>query len=125
MTTTNHEPDGCPVCIVRALTEGEPKTWWPNQPASVRGVVLQIGRTTSQFTTSAGETIPYADLWLDGLDRVRIVGYGHVGRELDRLKPTVGDTLTVAYTGQGTIDSGKYAGRAYRRHTVELQRGHH
>lgn len=128
MTTTNHDHTGretCPVCVVRALTEGEPKTWWPFEPASVKGVILQFGRTVSQFTAYVGETIPYADLWLGGLDRVRVVGYGSLGRDLDRLKPTVGDTLTVTYTGQGTIERGKYAGRAYRAHTVEIERGHH
>lgn len=125
-TTTNHESDGCPVCIVRALTEGEPKAWWPTEPASVKGVVLQYGRTTTRFSTYIGDgTIPYVDLWLGGTDRVRIPGYGSAGRELDRLEPTVGDTLTVAYTGVGTIDRGKYAGRAYRMHTIEITRGHH
>jgi hypothetical protein len=125
MTTTKHKPDGCPVCIVRALTEGQPKPWWPSEPASVKGVVLWVGSVPSPYAVLARETIPTVDLWIGGTDRIRIVGYGSVGREFDRLKPTVGDTLTVTYTGQGTIDSGKYAGRAYRRHTVELQRGHH
>lgn len=128
MTTTNHDHTGrvdCPVCVVRALTEGEPTVWWPNEPASVKGVVLQIGRTTSQFTTYVGETIPYVDIWLGGLDRVRIVGYGHVGRELDRVKPVTGDTLTVTYTGVGTIERGKFAGRPFRKYTVEITRGHH
>jgi hypothetical protein len=120
MTTTNHEPDGCPVCIVRALTEGEPRAWWPNEPASVKGVVLQVGRTTSQFAIY-GQTLPYVDLWLGGTDRARVAGYGSLGR----IQPTVGDTLTVAYTGQGTIERGKHAGKPYRMHTVEITRGHH
>lgn len=72
-----------------------------------------------------GETIPYVDLWLGGTDRVRIVGYGSLGRDLDRIKPTTGDTLTVDYVGQGTIKSGRFQGRAYRKYTVEITRGHH
>lgn len=113
------------MCIVRALTEGEPRHWWPSEPASVKGVVLWAGTVPSPYTVLASDTLPVVDLWLGGTDRIRIVGYGSVGREFDRLKPTTGDTLTVTYTGRGTIDSGKYAGRAYRMHTVELQRGHH
>lgn len=123
--TSNQEPDDCPVCILRALTEGEPKSWFPSEPASVNGVVLQYGRTASRFTAYVDGNIPFVDLWPGGTDRVRILGYGSLGRELDRLAPTVGDTLTVAYTGQGTIERGKYAGRAYRAHTVEIKRGHH
>lgn len=129
MTTTNHDHTGretCPVCVVRALTEGEPKTWWPSEPASVKGVVLQVGRTATQFSRYIGDgTIPYVDLWLGGTDRVRVAGYGHVGRELDRVNPVTGDTLTVTYDGVGTIERGKFAGRPYRMHTVEITRGHH
>jgi hypothetical protein len=128
MTTTNHDHTGretCPVCVVRALTEGEPKVWFPSEPATVKGVALWVGTIPSRFAMLAADTLPVVDLWLGGLDRVRVVGYGSLGRELDRLAPTVGDTLTVAYTGQGTIQNGKYAGRAYRAHTVEITRGHH
>lgn len=125
MTTTTHKPDKCPVCIVRALTEGEPRPWWPSEPATVEGVVLKVGTVPNHLGTIVrADTFPFVDLWLGGTDRVRIVGYGSVGREFDRLKPTVGDTLTVQYVGQGTIDSGKYAGRAYRKHDVQIQRGH-
>lgn len=131
MTTTNHDHTGretCPVCVVRALTEGEPKVWFPSEPASVKGVVLRTGDTPAALNVSAilgTSNLPYVDLWLGGMDRVRLIGFGSLGRELDRLKPTVGDTLTVAYTGQGTIQRGKFAGRAYRAHTVEITRGHH
>jgi hypothetical protein len=127
MTTTNHcqEPDSCPVCITRALTEGEPLLWWPNEPATVKGVVLKVGTVPNRYPMIAGETIPYVDLWLGGTDRVRISALGLMFRnQLERAAPTVGDTLTVAYTGQGTIDGGKYRGQAYRMHTVEIQRGH-
>lgn len=127
MTSTNHIKDGCPVCIVRALTEGEPNQWFPSEPATVQGVVLKIGSQSAARNVSAilgVLDLPYVDLWLGGVQRVRLIGYGSLGRDLDRLAPTVGDTLTVAYTGQGTIPSGKFAGRAYRAHTVEIMRGH-
>lgn len=128
MTTTNHDHTGrltCPVCIVRSLTEGEPQTWFPSEPASVKGVILWVGTIPTPFAMLATDTLPVVDLWLGGMDRVRIVGYGNLGRELNRMAPTVGDTLTVTYTGHGTIARGKYAGRAYRAHTVEITRGHH
>lgn len=123
---TGHEPDGCPVCIVRALTEGEPKPWFPSEPASVKGVVIKVGTTPNHYSVIQGDTFPFVDLWLGGTDRVRIAGLGATLRTaLERAAPTVGDTLTVAYTGQGTIDRGKFVGRAYRMHTVEITRGHH
>lgn len=128
MTTTNHDHTGpeCPVCLVRALTEGEPNPWFPSEPASVKGVVIKIGTTPNRYSMVAGDTFPYVDLWLGGTDRVRISGIGATFRTaLERAAPTVGDTLTVAYTGQGTIDRGKHAGRAFRMHTVEITRGHH
>lgn len=125
----NHDHTGqatCPVCIVRVLTEGEPTTWWPNEPASVKGVVLKIGTVPNRFSMIAGDTLPYVDLWLGGTDRVRISAIGTMlGEAMRRAAPTVGDMLTVTYTGQGTIERGKYAGRAYRAHTVEITRGHH
>lgn len=123
---SGHEPDGCPVCIVRALTEGEPREWWPNEPATVKGVVLWTGTVPSRFAMLGSDVVPVVDLWLGGTDRVRVVAYGAtLGEAIRRAAPTVGDTLTVAYTGRGTIQSGKFMGRAYRMHTVEIQRGHH
>jgi len=124
MTSTNHIKDGCPVCIVRALTEGEPKVWFPSEPATVKGVVLWVGTIPNRFAVLAVDTLPVVDLWLSGTDRVRLVGYGSLGRDLERLAPTVGDTLTVQYTGQATISSGRYAGRAYRKYETEIMRGH-
>lgn len=125
MTGAGHATDGCLMCAVRALTEGEPEVWRPSEPASVKGVVLWVGTVPNRYAVMAGDTFPVVDLWLGGLDRVRVIGHGSLGRELDRLAPTVGDTLTVAYTGHGTIEGGKYAGGAYRAHTVEITRGHH
>jgi hypothetical protein len=127
MTTTNepHTPDGCLMCAVRALTEGEPTTWWPNEPASVKGVVLKIGRTPSRFAF-AGETVQFVDLWLGGTTRVRVVAYGvTLDTALTKAAPTVGDTLTVDYVGQFTIESGKHRGKPFRKHTVTVERGHH
>ena len=129
MTTTNHDHTGrldCPVCVVRALTEGTPNPWFPSEPASVKGVVLWSGSVPRPYAMLATDTIPVVDLWLGGTDRVRISGVGATLRTaLERAAPQIGDTLTVTYTGQGTIDRGKHAGRAYRMHTVEIERGHH
>jgi hypothetical protein len=127
MTTTNetHAPDGCLMCAVRALTEGEPRTWWPDEPASVHGVVLRQGSVPSQFSIYGGE-VPFVDLWLGGTERVRVMAYGAMlGAALARAEIQVGDTLTVAYEGQGFIERGKHAGRQFRKHTVNVMRGHH
>jgi hypothetical protein len=124
-TTDQHTPDGCLMCAVRALTEGEPRTWWPGEPASVEGVVLQYGKTTSQFAPM-GETIPYVDLWLGHMDRIRIKAYSATLRTaLTKAAPQVGDTLTVTFEGHREITSGKLRGQKYRHHTVTVERGHH
>jgi hypothetical protein len=128
MTTTNHDHAGptCPVCLVRALTEGEPKLWWPSEPASVKGVVLVQGRVRDRFSLDTDGKVPFVDLWLGGMDRVRIRAYGFtLANALTQAAPTVGDTLTVNYEGQGTIERGKAAGRPFRKHSVEIERGHH
>jgi hypothetical protein len=124
-TTEQHTPDGCLMCAVRALTEGEPKAWWPNEPASVKGVVLKRGEVPSQFSIYGG-TVPFVDLWLGGTERVRVMAYGAIlGGAIQKADPAVGDTLTVVYEGQGTIEHGKHAGKPFRRHSVTVERGHH
>lgn len=123
--TEQHAPDGCLVCTVRALTEGTPQNWFPSEPASVKGVVLQVGTFLSAFAWTPDDRIPYAHLWIGGTDRVRIEGYGSLGREIVHWDPAVGDTMIVDYTGLGTIERGRFAGRPYRMHTVKVERGHH
>lgn len=114
------------MCLVRALTEGEPKTWWPNEPASVKGVVLVQGRVRDRFALDTDGKVSFVDLWLGGMNRVRILTYGFTLSEaMAKASPQVGDTLTVHYEGQGTIERGKYAGRPFRKHLVEIERGHH
>lgn len=116
----------CLLCTVRTLTEGEPTIWHPSEPASVKGVVLKTGHKVTNFSILLDQAVPYVDLWLGGTDRVRVMGYGGTLRNLFMdTNPQVGDTVTVAYTGQGTIERGKFAGKPYRMHTVEVERGHH
>lgn len=113
------------MCAVRALTEGEPRTWWPDEPAEVTGVVLRQGSVPSQFSIYGGE-VAFVDLWLGGTERVRVMAYGAMlSGALFRAAPEVGDTLTVAYEGKGRIERGKHAGREFRKHTVSVTRGHH
>lgn len=124
MTTETHTPDGCLMCAVRALTEGEPKTWWPEEtPASVQGVVLRLGTVAQPFL---GRLVPYADLWLGGTDRVRVTAMGaHLESQFTAAAPQVGDVMTVIYEGKHNITGGKYDGRQYRRFAVTVTRGHH
>jgi hypothetical protein len=121
----DHALDGCLMCAVRTLTEGEPKTWNPDEPASVKGVVIGIGTFASQYTLW-DNPIPFVDLWLGGLNRVRIEAYGTTLRNaIEKADVKVGDTLTAEYLGFGDILTGKYAGKTYRKYTVGVERGHH
>lgn len=127
MTTTNepHIPDGCLMCTVRALTEGEPEIWNPGEPASVKGVVIRTGTVTSEYTLW-DVMIPFVDLWLGGLSRVRIVAYGATLRSaIEKAEVKVGDTMTAEYLGFGEILTGKYAGKPYRKYAATVERGHH
>lgn len=117
-----HVPDGCLLCAVRALTEGTPEIWNPGEPATVTGVVLRQGHLPSTFQTS----VPFVHLWVEGLRRVRIMGYGlTLGTALEGAALQIGDTLTVEYLGYRTIERGKWAGRPYRHHEISVKRGHH
>lgn len=125
MTTTTHEPDGCLMCAVRALTEGDAPVWWPGEPgASVTGVVVRMGQLPAEAFSP--EPIPFVDLWLGHLDRVRIKAYGStIRRALEAAAPQVGDTLTVTFEGHREIPAGRQRGQKYRHHTVTITRGHH
>jgi hypothetical protein len=124
MTTTIHIEDGCLLCAVRALTEGEPRTWWPEETgASVQGIVLRLGTVPQPIL---GRPVPFVDLWLGGTDRVRVVCLGaHLERQIEMASPQVGDALTVIYEGKHDITSGKHRGLQYRKFAATVKRGHH
>lgn len=120
-------PD-CLLCAVRALTEGDPKTWWPGEPgASVAGVILRVDRVKSEFAdlqTTDG-TVPFIDLWT-GNERVRVIGYGRVLQmAMKAAAPAVGDRAVVTFTHWGAIERGRFAGKKFRVITVTVERGHH
>ena len=115
------------MCAVRALTEGEPRIWWPEEPpASVQGIVLRMGEVPSQFAMYASDTVGFVDLWLGDMERVRVMAYGAtLASALAKAAPTVGDALTVRFTGWGEIERGKHAGRKFRKFEIDVKRGHH
>jgi hypothetical protein len=128
MTTEKHNADGCLMCAVRALTEGEPNAWVPGETGSgVTGVVLAMGETDSpSIYDLTGQNIPYVDLWLGGRERVRIMAFGAtLRRAVEKADPKIGDTLTVTFDGYGEINTGKHRGLKFRQHTVNVVRGHH
>lgn len=128
MTTQTHEPDGCLMCAVRALTEGAPDAWVPGEPGSgVTGVVIAIGEMDSPSAYDMrGTLVRYVDLWLGGTERTRIVAFGTtLSRAVEKADPKIGDTMTVTFVGYGVINTGKYRGMKFRQNTVNVVRGHH
>jgi hypothetical protein len=125
MTTTNeHEhADGCLMCAVRALTEGDPAaTWTPEREgATISGVVLRMGELPTNFGM-----IPFVDLWLGGTSRVRVKAYGAQLRDaIKSSAPLVGDRLSVWFDGERTIPAnGRHRELTYRSFSVNVQRGH-
>jgi hypothetical protein len=120
MTDHTHETD-CLMCAVRALTEGDPATWNPQVAGeTVSGTVLKMGQLSTNFGM-----VPFVDLWRGGHDRIRIRAYGAVLRNtLESVAPQVGDTLSVWFDGEETVQKGPRAGTTYRSFSANVQRGH-
>lgn len=123
MTTDMSHEDGCLMCAVRALTEGEPAVnWTPETPGqAISGVVLRHGSFEHEM---AGE-VPFVDLWTGGTGRVRVKAFPAMLRDaIRRSEAKVGDTLTLRFEGSRTIESGRFAGRQFKTFSAETQRGH-
>lgn len=128
MMNETHDWDGCLMCAVRALTEGRPKDWAMTknlEPGdTVTGVILRQGTQPTHWSDSP---VPYVDLWLGGVTRVRVTGHGQVLREaLVSAETQVGDTLTVTF--EGTRELPPKGGRGpltYKMFAVSVDRGHH
>lgn len=118
---TAHE-DGCLMCAVRALTEGDPAaSWVPGAGATISGVVLRKGELTTEF----GQ-VPFVDLWTGGTGRVRVAAYpSTLRRSIEAAAPRIGDRLQVWFDGERFIEPPHpKAGRTYKAFSVNVQRGH-
>jgi len=128
MTDETHDWDGCLMCAVRALTEGRPQDWAlrkdPAEGDTVTGVVLRMGTQPTYYTDAQA---PYVDLWLGGVERVRVAGHGTMLREaLISAEIQVGDTVTVTFEGVKPIPAkGRQPERSFKKFTVTVERGHH
>lgn len=113
----------CLMCAIRQLTEGRPKTWEPESDGdTVIGIVLRTGTQPSHFQGQ----VPFIDLWLGELDRVRVVGHAaNLGQAIEAAEAKVGDRIVARFDGRRQVERGRLAGRSYRVFTVEVQRGHH
>lgn len=122
--TGEHHEDGCLMCAVRALTEGEPREIMFDNPGDeVTGVILKVGRRAAPFADE--DWAPYVWLWLGGAKRVRVTGYGvTLKRGLEDAAGAVGDTMTIRFEGPTTISSGRFKGKPYRLFVVTVVRGH-
>jgi hypothetical protein len=117
------------MCAVRALTEGKPLEWTyrtvdeMTAEPEVTGVILRMGHVPSQFSN---DPVPFVDLWIGGVERVRITQYGApLANAIKTTEPQIGDTLTVRFEGVQHVESGKFQGREYKAYSATIQRGHH
>lgn len=119
------EGEGCIMCAVRALTEGEPAVFWTPEPGqSVSGVVLRIGHEPNEFHPSG--RVLFVDLWTGGTGRIRVRAYaGSLENAIRTAEVVVGDRLTLTRGEDGTLTKGMYAGRQYKMFTADVRRGHH
>lgn len=126
----SHDWDGCLMCAVRALTLGTPKTWGlmkagkEMQPGdSITGVVVRKGEQPSHYEAR----VPYLDLWLGGIERVRVAGHGQSLRAaLESTEADVGDTVTVVFDGTYEFKrKGTNEPATMRKFSAEVRRGHH
>jgi hypothetical protein len=117
--------EGCLLCAVRALTEGQPEAWQPTTLGDqVQGVVLKTGTQPSDFGRDG--SVRFVDLYSGVSSRIRVWAYSSVlAREIERAEVQVGDVLTVTYAGLGIAPTGRFAGREYKKFTVSVTRGHH
>lgn len=124
MTTETHEhADGCLMCAVRALTEGDPAaTWNPTQTGqTISGVVLRMGELATDFGR-----VPFVDLWQGGTGRVRVKAYGSQLRHaIDGAAPQIGDRLQVWFDGEREYQpKGGRGPLTYKAFSANVQRGH-
>lgn len=116
------------MCAVRALTEGRAKEWgmapYLEEGATVTGVILRQGVQPSHYQD---QPVPYVELWLGGVKRVRVTGHSMALREaLISAEPQVGDTLTVRFDGIKELPAkGGHPARNYKTWTATIERGHH
>lgn len=121
--TIGHAWDGCLLCAVRQLTEGAPNPWNPEIGVRITGVVLKQGKQPSDF----GGPYPFLDLWIGGMDRIRVHGYGSVLRhQIEAAEIQIGDTVSIQRGPDETMSKlSRFAGRTYKTFVVEVTRGHH
>lgn len=126
-TTTYAHHDNCLMCVVRALTEGEPAVKWrgANPGDEITGVVLKIGSEPHQFGRDG--RMLFMDLWLGGPGRARIwAGPATLENAITTSEPIVGDRVTVRYVRDGVVRSrGPFHGKPFRIYEVDVKRGHH
>lgn len=128
--TDTHDWDGCLMCAVRALTEGRPQTWGlrakgeadPTPGSSVSGVVMRMGEQASHFESK----VPYVDLWLGGIERVRVAGHSISLREaIISAELQVGDSVTFTYEGEVQFQPKNGGPSSFRKFSATVERGHH
>ena len=125
--TTAHDWDGCLMCAVRALTEGRPREWSTTKDlepgTTITGVVVKNGEQPSYWSDGRA---PFLDLWLGGVERVRVAGHSLQLRDaLEAIDAQIGDTVTVTFGGSVEITTGRLAGQMMKTFTASVERGHH
>jgi len=125
---TDHEhQDGCLMCTVRALTEGEPAAKWKGRAPGdeISGVLLKMG--VEPHTFGRDGRMVFVDLWMGGTGRVRVwAGPATLENALTTAAPIVGDRVTIRFVREGQIRKpGPFHGKPFRIYEVDVNRGHH
>ena len=126
--TTAHDWDGCLICAVRALTEGRPRDWPMTKDlaagTTITGVVIKTGDQPTHWADNG--RAPFLDLWLGGIERVRVAGHSlSLRNALEAIEAQIGDTVTVTFDGSVEITTGRLAGQMMKTFTASVERGHH
>ena len=60
------------------------------------------------------------------MERVRVAGHGMSLRGvLEAIEAEIGDTVTIRFEGEQEIQTGKMAGKTFRKFSGDVRRGHH
>jgi len=123
---TDMTAHGCLICAVRTLTEGRPREWSTTKDldpgTTITGVVIKTGDQPSHFEAQ----VPFLDLWLGGLERIRVAGHSlQLRNSIEALEAKIGDTVTVTFGGSVEIKTGRMAGQMMKTFTATVERGHH
>src|SRR5262249_32264362 len=112
--------------MLDSVVEDDSEGWVPKEKGEyVMGVVLKTGEIKSDFSDDGDPNglCPTVTVTTKTGDKFRVIGYAAVlKRELREKQPMPGDGIIIKYFGEGTLKTGKFAGRKFRNFGVVVRR---